>query len=80
MSYPWMPVGYGDDTWAAVNLITGDSGRRRPDAQQAIWDCNRFAERERWMNREHHLWLLAQEHRNELQQSLTPTASGAVFA
>lgn len=79
MTYPWMPVGYGDGRWAAVNLITGDEGRRRPDAQQALWDCTRLSEREQWMGREHHLWLLAMEHRNELQHSVNTTASGAVF-
>jgi len=28
-TYPWMPVGYGDDTWVPTNLVTGEYEARR---------------------------------------------------
>jgi hypothetical protein len=42
--YPWGIVGYGDDTWAAMNMITGEMYWRQRSAAGALADAERLAE------------------------------------
>lgn len=37
-AYPWIIVGYGDDTWAAENACTGEKCARRATAEEANRD------------------------------------------
>lgn len=47
MSYPWMPVGRGDDTWVPTNLITGEyEARRYATAAECIAACEDIAQGE----------------------------------
>lgn len=39
-TYPWSVVGFGDDTWQATNLITGETMPRRLFCQTALWDAD----------------------------------------
>lgn len=48
MSYPWMPVGHGDNTWTPTNLITGAyEARRYPSAAECLAACADLADAER---------------------------------
>jgi hypothetical protein len=45
--YPWGIVGYGDDTWQAVNMVTGEkAGGRTERAAIALLDAEEAAERD----------------------------------